>query len=90
MKYYKTGNDVYIGDPFGDAIELTEEEYNEIMAERARINEIESLKKYLNDTDYIYAKCIELGLDVNIEYAETVQSRKDARDRINELEEPNV
>lgn len=90
MKYWKTNNDVYIGDPIGNAIKLTEAEYNEIMAERARINEIESLKKYLDDTDHIYAKCIELGLDVNIEYADTVQKRKDARDRINELEEPNV
>ena len=48
--------------------------------------EIASLKAYLSSTDYIYAKCLELGLDVNIEYAEVVQRRKDARIRIQELE----
>lgn len=48
--------------------------------------EIASLKSYLSSTDYIYSKCIELGLDVNVEYAEVVQKRKDARIRIQELE----
>lgn len=48
--------------------------------------EIKQLKSYLNSTDYIYLKCMELGLDVNVEYAEIVQKRKDARTRIQELE----
>ena len=42
MSYWKTGSDVYIGDPFGDAVELTQEEFetlsleNTIRTERAR------------------------------------------------------
>ena len=48
--------------------------------------EIASLKAYLSSTDYIYPKCLELGLDVNAEYSEVVQRRKDARMRIQELE----
>ena len=48
--------------------------------------EIASLKAYLSSTDYIYPKCLELGLDVNVEYTEVVQRRKDARIRIQELE----
>lgn len=49
--------------------------------------EIPALKKYLSDTDYIYPKCLELGLDVDIEYADVVSQRKSARARIQELEE---
>ena len=48
--------------------------------------EIASLKAYLSATDYIYPKCLELGLNVNVEYTEVVQRRKDARMRIQELE----
>ena len=42
MRYWKTGTDIYIGDPFGDAVELTQEEFeilsleNAIRTERAR------------------------------------------------------
>ena len=57
-----------------------------IDAEEARKTEIASLKAYLSSTDYIYPKCLELGLDINIEYAEVVQKRKEARIRIQELE----
>jgi len=57
-----------------------------IEAGRAAKAEITSLKSYLAETDYIYPKCIELGLDVNIEYAQVVQNRKDARARIQGLE----
>ena len=49
--------------------------------------EIASLKAYLSSTDYIYPKCLELGLDVDIEYADVVSQRKSARTRIQELEE---
>lgn len=49
--------------------------------------EIASLKAYLSSTDYIYPKCLELGLTVNVEYPEVVQKRKEARTRIQELEE---
>lgn len=48
--------------------------------------EIASLKSYLSSTDYIYPKCIELGLDVKQEYADIVDQRKAARVRIQELE----
>lgn len=48
--------------------------------------EIASLKSYLSSTDYIYPKCLELGLDVDIEYADVVSQRKSARTRIQELE----
>ena len=57
-----------------------------IESEKSRIAEIATLKSYLSATDYIYPKCLELGLDVNIEYAEVVQRRKEARIRIQELE----
>jgi hypothetical protein len=60
-----------------------------IESEKSRIAEIASLKSYLSSTDYIYPKCLELGLDVNIEYADTVAERIAARARIQELEAPN-
>ena len=56
-----------------------------IEAERQRQQELSSLKDYLADTDYIYPKCFELGLDVNAEYTEVVQKRKEARARIQTL-----
>jgi len=34
---WRTGDKVYIGDPFGDAIALTDEEYNTLVHERAII-----------------------------------------------------
>jgi hypothetical protein len=48
--------------------------------------EIASLKTYLSQTDYIYPKCQELGLDVTYVYPDVIQKRKDARIRIQELE----
>ena len=57
-----------------------------IEGEEIRNNEIAYLKAYLSSTDYIYPKCLELGLDVNIEYKSMVQDRKTARTRIQELE----
>jgi hypothetical protein len=57
-----------------------------IEAEKQKQQEITSLKGYLADTDYIYPKCLELGLDVDVEYAEVVSQRKLARNRIQELE----
>ena len=49
--------------------------------------EIAQLKAYLADTDYIYPKCLELGLDVTTEYADIVSKRKEARARIQELQD---
>ncbi len=57
-----------------------------INEEKAKQKEIATLKAYLSSTDYIYPKCLELGLDVDIEYAEVVSQRKLARNRIQELE----
>lgn len=33
MRYWKTGKEVYIGDPFGDAVELTEGQYNKLVSD---------------------------------------------------------
>ncbi len=60
-----------------------------IEAERQRQQEITSLRAYLADTDYIYPKCLELGLDVDVVYADVVAQRKLARTRIQELEVPD-
>ena len=57
-----------------------------IEAERQMQQELTSLKAYLVDTDYIYPKCLELGLDVDVVYADVVAQRKLARTRIQELE----
>lgn len=56
-----------------------------IESEKSRIAEIATLKSYLAETDYIYPKCLELGLDVNVEYPEIVQQRKESRARIQTL-----
>jgi hypothetical protein len=56
-------------------------------AEKARLSELSTLKAYLADTDYIYPKCLELGLDVTTEYADIVSKRKEARARIQELQD---
>lgn len=47
--------------------------------------EIAELKKYLNETDYIYA-CIEEGGRTKEYYADVIEKRKKARLRIRELE----
>ena len=36
-KFWKTGNIIYIGDPFGEAEELTKEQFDEEMLKRALI-----------------------------------------------------
>ena len=56
----------------------TEEELN--------TTEIATLKAYLTSTDYIYPKCLELDLDVDVVYADIVAQRKLARTSIQELE----
>lgn len=55
--------------------------------------EISTLKKYLDETDYVISKLNELKLDddgeyekARAEYAEVLAKRKEARKRINELE----
>lgn len=51
------------------------------------IDEKATLENYLNRTDYIVVKCTELGLDVETEYPEKLEKRKNARIRINEIDE---
>lgn len=64
MKYYKVGNDLYTGDtaPSG-AVEITEQEYNDIMASR----EITHIEPVPDDTateeDYLNALA-DLGVSV--------------------------
>ena len=62
--------------------EKEKEEYIKITYE-----EIETLKKYLADTDYIIIKCHEEGIDVKKDYKEILNNRADARKKINMLEE---
>ena len=56
--------------------------------------EIETLKSYLDSTDYIIAKLNELKLEDEVEfekakaeYKEVLDKRKEARNKINELED---
>lgn len=55
--------------------------------------EIKKLKRYLNDTDYVITKLNEAKIEdeelfnsLKTEYADTLAKRKEARVRINELE----
>ena len=66
----------------GDYYEVVKVEVSQ--AEQIQ-QEVQQLKQYLNDTDYIYAKCIETGEDVTELYAEVIAKRKEARTRIQEL-----
>ena len=49
--------------------------------------ELRKLKAYLTDTDYIYLKCMELDLDPTYVYPDIVSKRKEARARIQELQD---
>ncbi len=49
MKKWRTGDEVYIGDPFGDAVELTDEEYNKLMFEKAIIEQRERRDSLLRE-----------------------------------------
>jgi len=62
--------------------EKEKEEYIKITCE-----EIETMKKYLADTDYIIIKCYEEGIDIKKNYKEILNNRADARKKINTLEE---
>lgn len=76
--------------------EISDEDYDRIaMGEKARFidgnliigpTEIEMLKQFLNDTDYVVIKIAE-GVATKEEYAEILQDRQKARDRIRECEE---
>lgn len=78
------------GQSKGRTIEENENGYP-ILVDRVRTQqemdwqEIATLKAYLDETDYIYPKCLELQLEVNLEYSDVVQKRKEARERIRTL-----
>ena len=61
--------------------------YPEPTKEEKAQQEIQNLKQYLSETDYMAIKCGELGLAMAEEYPVEYQKRKDARARINELEQ---
>ena len=49
------------------------------------------LHQLLDSTDWVYAKCAELGLDAEVEYRNLVADRKEARRLIREYEQtPNI
>ena len=78
--------------------ELSQPKIPELTAEQKAAQEkakkIAEYKKYLQDTDYIVLKMVECLEDGNTEevtaikteYAEQLAKRKEARDKINELE----
>ncbi len=62
-------------------------DHEAIKAETERQLELSTLKSYLADTDYIYPKCMELDLDPTYVYPDIVSKRKEARQRIQELQD---
>ena len=65
------------------------QEYKNMLKE----NEIDSLKQYLTETDYVITKLNEAKIEdeelfeeLKVKYAEILTKRKQARARINELE----
>lgn len=68
---------------------INSQEYKNMLKE----NEIDSLKQYLTETDYVITKLNEAKIEdeelfnsLKIEYNEILTKRKEARVRINELE----
>ena len=68
---------------------INSQEYKDMLKE----NEIDSLKQYLSETDYVITKLNEAKIEdeelfnqLKIEYSDILMKRKEARTRINELE----
>ena len=85
MKAYINGEIVEIEDP--EVVNTIE--YQNMLKEQ----EIDELKKYLSDTDYVITKLNEAKIEdenlfnsLKTEYADILTKRKEARVRINELE----
>lgn len=83
LPFYEDGEIIFKDDP------AQEEE----IAAQKKADEISDLKSFLSSTDYVVAKLQELSLtdpdgfeEARNEYAETLRKRKEARERINELE----
>lgn len=69
---------------------MNSDEYKEFMKDI----EIDQLKQYLNETDYVIAKLNEAKIEdeelfnsLKLEYADILTKRKEARTKINELEQ---
>lgn len=71
----------------GDRYEVVANPYYEQPQTLALKRELESLEKYLEDTDYMVIKCMERGLDMKYEYPKDYVDRQNARNRINEIRE---
>ena len=85
MKAYINGEIVEIEDP--EVVNTIE--YQNMLKEQ----EIDELKKYLSDTDYVITKLNEAKIEdedlfnsLKTEYSDILTKRKEARVRINELE----
>jgi hypothetical protein len=63
-----------------------EQHYQDYLQKQKDLQEIEELKTYLNSTDYIWNSIKEGGRTEEY-YAEVIAKRKEARKRIQELEE---
>lgn len=65
MKYYRIGNDLYTGltAPSEDAVEITAEEYNEILASRTLVHFPPTEDEEATEQDYLNALA-ELGVNV--------------------------
>ena len=69
-----------------DWVEITENEFNEILAKNSAKAEILKNKNYLRETDYLLFKYAE-GLLNEEDYAPYREKREQARAKINELEQ---
>ena len=49
-----------------------------------KAEKVKEAKKYLTSTDWIYAKCVEEGLNASVVYSDVVAKRKEAREYISE------
>lgn len=51
-RYWKTNNLIYIGDPFGDAIELTKEQFDSEMLKRAKTEIRQTRDQLIKDVEW--------------------------------------
>ena len=65
MKYYRIGNDLYTGltAPSVDAVEITAEEYSEILASRTLVHFPPTEEEEATEQDYLDALA-SMGVDV--------------------------
>lgn len=76
-------------DDSGDLIPRSENDFEKGKIEKQKEDskkEIQNLKSYLKETDWIVVKCMEVEISVREKYPEIHMQRQFARNRINELE----